>query len=232
MVSAGGVKREFGALGPSNIILLSADRNGSTAFMDKLKTSTNLNGDFEIHLGECFSQDIAKEQPPSWWKPNEYKPSEAIKFLNYSTGKNVLLKLQITWPTFDKSLYEIEAKRKIFLHRNLFDSTLSRCIALQTGRWFTFTTDEPDPPQIEIDEEFFKIRLEYRIEKYLENLDYISNWCNEWHRYENIDYEGKPQTIRNPKKTSIVKNYKHLYKIFKNYKQIGVIEKEINLKIK
>lgn len=233
-MSAGGVRNGSGHLEYGNTLVLSADRNGSTAFMQDLKTNLNLNGDFEIFLGECFSQDSKKNQPPSWWDPEGVPPSKVVDYINRGTGKSVILKLQITWPTFNNTYFNINATRRIFFHRNLFDSTLSRCIALRTGRWFTHRDETPETSinTITIPEDFFTIRLEYRIEQYIKNMQYIQNWCNEWYRYETYNYCKNLIIIPNLDKNLVVNNYQKLKSIYNTYYEINEIENMINEKIK
>lgn len=216
-----------------NIIVLSADRNGSTAYMENLKKTSKytLNGDYEVFLSECFSQDEGKNQPPHWWDPVNFPPDEVVRAINFGTGKRVVLKLQITWPTFDSTYYKINASRKIFLHRNLFDSTLSRCVALKTGHWFTDLNSEQNTGLVHIDADFFKSRLDYRIERYIQNLDYILTWCNEWIRYENYNYQNDLRIKPNIDKQLVVENYNELYDLFQSRAEIKVIEKEISKKI-
>lgn len=217
-----------------NIVVLSADRNGSTAFMEHLKTEVvhNLNGDYNVWLNECFSQDSDKNQPPHWWDPHRFPPSDVIDAINKGTGKRVILKLQITWPLFNKSYYDINAGRKIFLHRNLFDSTLSRCIALKTGYWFTFKHGHQSPTNIAIEPEFFEERFSYRLERYTENLGYILDWCNEWHRYDEFNYDPSIMLKPNPDKRTVVDNYDQLYQMYGMHPELTRIDEMINERLR
>lgn len=230
--NVGGVKKGFGDLeNYNNIILISADRNGSTAFQEML-TPRRLNGDYEVFLGECFSQDPDKQQPPSWYDPVNYGPKLLVETVNKATGKPVVLKAQITYPNFSLEILEIPAARKIFLHRNLFDSTLSRCIAQHTGHWFTNINDTVNTDQIEIPLDFFISRLEWRIERYSVYLTSVLEWCNELYCYETYNYKVNLSIKPNNDKKFIVKNYDELKNKFLSYQQISkinlLIEKQIN----
>lgn len=228
MAVAGGVVKENGPLELCNIVVVSADRNGSTAFMDELPKSGSLNGDFEIVLSECFSQDAAKNQPPNWWDPTGYPPAKVIEYLNRGTGKSVLLKIQITWPNFDLSYLEIEATRKIFFHRNLFESTLSRCMAQTTGHWHSLRGEDTQPyPETRIDLDFFESRFLYRIEQYEKFIDPVLHWCNEIYHYET--YKFAPQNIlqTNPKKQASIVNYSELKNFALQNQRALSIEKKI-----
>lgn len=229
MANVGGAKKGNGHLEYGNVVVMSADRNGSTAFMENLKGSLNLNGDYEIYLGECFSQDPEKNQPTSWWDPSAVTPRQTIDFINRGTGKRVMLKLQITWPNFDNSYFDINAERRIFFHRNLFDSTLSRCVALKTGKWFTGHDEEyNDDSTIKIPEDFFILKLEYRIEQYLKYLEQIRKWCNECYRYESYNYKDDLIIKPNLDKTRLVDNYYKLKYIYHSYPEVAEIERILN----
>lgn len=209
-----------------NIILLSADRNGSTALQHELLTK-GLNQDNILWLGECFSQDTGKVSP-IWYDPINYVPAQVIDVINKGTGKSVFLKIQITWNNFDLSYLNISASRKIFLHRNLFDSTLSRCVALLTGHWFTNPKKIVEIPIIEVPEDFFLERLNYRIDKYMTYLDKITNWTTEYYRYEQYNFEPDLPTIPNTDKKTTVKNYEKLKEIYLEKKEIDIIESKID----
>ncbi len=219
-------------MGYGNTIVLSADRNGSTAFIQNLKISRSLNGDSEVLLGECFSQDSNKNQPPGWWDPENIPPSKVVEYVNRGTGKPATIKLQLTWPTFNKTYFDIKADKRIFFHRNLFDSTLSRCVALTTGHWFTTQNEDIDISSINIPQQFFVSRLEYRIEKYLEYIEYIQNWCNEWYRYETYKYPKNLIIKPNVDKQLIVDNYQDLKSVYNRYSETVDIEKILSEKIK
>lgn len=209
----------------NNIVIISADRNGSTAFQHDV-LGRNLNNDRLLWMGECFSQDPEKNQPPSWYDPNTYKPKNVIDIVNKGTGKGVLLKIQITYPEFNNEFLNINANRKIFFHRNLFDSTLSRCVAQKTGHWFKFdNSDRYDPLDIPVD--FFISRLDYRIEQYNKHIDSVLEWAGEVYRYENYKYSRNLETKPNPDKSNTVKNYNQLYDVFTSYREIDVIEAKV-----
>jgi len=211
-----------------NIVIISADRNGSTAFQHNI-LGANFNNDDLLWMGECFSQDHEKGQPPSWYNPSVYSPRTVIDTVNMGTGKSVLLKVQITYPNFNKSFLDIRAERKIFFHRDLFQSTLSRCIAQTTGKWW-WTQEEGKQP-VNIDLEFFVSRLEWRIEQYYKHIDNVLSWANEVYRYETYNYSVDNLIKKNKDKELVVKNYKELYDIFLSRKEIAVIEEKICSKI-
>jgi hypothetical protein len=214
----------------NNTILISADRNGSTAFQETLKPR-GLNGDYEVFLGECFSQDPDKNQPPSWYDPDNYRPLQLVETVNKATGKPVVLKAQITFPNFTTEFLEIPAQRKIFLHRNLFDSTLSRCIAQLTGHWFTSVDNNVNTEQVEIPLDFFISRLEWRIDQYLMYLPAVLEWCNELYCYETYNYNTNLSIKPNTDKKFIVKNYDELESKFLSYQHISQINSLIDKKI-
>lgn len=209
----------------NNIVIISADRNGSTAFQHDV-LGRNLNNDKILWMGECFSQDPEKNQPPRWYDPVTYKPKDVINVVNHGTGKSVLLKIQITYPEFNTDFLDINATRKIFYHRNLFDSTLSRCIAQKTGHWFKFSNDD-GYDDLTIPEDFFLSRLEYRIEQYNKHIDSVLEWANEVYRYESYKYSPKLTIKRNPDKSNTVKNYNKLYNLFAKYRDIIDIESKV-----
>lgn len=225
MVTAGGARKGSGHLeNYDNIVLISADRNGSTAFQQDL-LGANLNNDHVLWLGECFSQDPQKDQPPSWYDPDRIKPKDVIDTVNIGTGKSVLLKIQITYPNFSSDFLEINATRRIFFHRNLFDSTLSRCIAQKTGHWFKF--DDETYQDLNIPVDFFIARLEYRIERYQSSLDDVLLWANEVYRYETHSYGPNLKTKPNPNKKDKVANYDELYRWYLDQPEIHEIENKI-----
>lgn len=227
MVNVGGAKKGNGLLeNYNNTIILSADRNGSSAFQYDIQPM-KINQDSFIFLSECFSQDPEKGQPPNWWDSVAYPPSQVIETINKGTGKSVSLKIQITWGNFNKSYFDIAAKRKIFLHRNLFDSTLSRCIAQKTGLWHVYKDNPPLINCTEIETDFFQARLEYRIEKYIDALPHIYNWATEFYRYENYTFRNKLQITPNPSKKDYILNYKDLFELYNSYNEIKFIETEI-----
>lgn len=209
-----------------NIVILSADRNGSTAFQNDIKPMSQ-NQDYFIFLSECFSQDENKNQPPVWWDSIMYPPAKVIETINKGTGKSVSLKIQITWPNFNCNYFDISAKRRIFLHRNLFDSTLSRCIAQQTGLWHTLIDESPTIKNVCIGLDFFKLRLEYRIEKYLNAIPYIYDWANEFYRYETYNFTKNLHIKPNPNKEKYILDYKDLFDLYKSYSEVNYIESEI-----
>lgn len=213
----------------NNIILISADRNGSTAFQEGLKIG-GPNGDTQIFLGECFSQDPVKNQPPLWHNPTVATPKDMVETVNKLTGKPVLIKIQITYPNFTKEYLEIPASQKIFLHRNLFDSTLSRCIAQQTGKWWWYQESNVDSSII-IPPEFFLSRLHWRIEQYTLHIDNVLEWTNKIYRYEDYNYSDKIALKPNKDKKQVVKNYSKLYNLFLKEKNIEIIENKICSKI-
>jgi hypothetical protein len=212
----------------NNIVIISADRNGSTAFQHNILGS-NFNNDSLLWMGECFSQDSAKGQPPSWYDP-AYTPKDVIQTVNVGTGKPVLIKVQITYPNFDKSYLDITAKRKIFFHRNLFDSTLSRCIAQITGKWWKHQESITDNV-VRIAPDFFMSRLDWRIEQYQRHLDSVLEWANEVYRYETYSYLDDNIIKPNKNKKDVVENYNELYDLFNENTDIKKIEEKICLKI-
>lgn len=226
MVNVGGVRSGSGHLEScNNIVIVSADRNGSTAFQHDL-LGANLNNDHLLWMGECFSQDPNKNQPTSWYDPVGFRPHDVISAVNAGTGKNVLIKIQITYPNFSSEFLEIAATRRIFFHRNLFDSTLSRCIAQRTGHWFRFDDESYDDLNIPLD--FFSSRLQYRIGCYQTHLDAVLAWANEIRRYELHEY-GQGLSIKpNPSKQNKVVNYDELYDHFRSYGEIDQIEHKVN----
>lgn len=229
MVSAGGAKKGYTDLeNYDNIIVMSADRNGSTAFQQSI-FKISQNQDFKhVWLGECFSNDDSKGLPMPWYD-STIAPKDVIEHFNKGTGKGVYLKIQITWPSFNDKFFEIPANRRIFLHRNLFDSTLSRCIGQLTGYWFTDSTSQQNTNTIIVPVDFFKARLEYRIDKYSEYIDKIKNWKNEFYRYETYNYSNSNTNIKkNVDKKSLVINYDQLFDIYKTYSVIDEIEKCLN----
>ena len=179
-------------------------------------------------MGECFSQDSEKGQPPQWYDPT-ITPKQVIQTVNCGTGKPVLIKVQITYPNFDNTYLDITAKRKIFFHRNLFDSTLSRCIAQRTGKWWWTEEHENEHAVIPVD--FFIPRLEWRIEHYQEHLSTVLDWSNEVYRYENFDYDDDNPIRPNKDKQLVVDNYTELKNKFLEYTAIAEIESKICSKI-
>jgi hypothetical protein len=229
-VNVGGVKKGSGHLeNYHNIVIISADRNGSTAFQHNI-LGQNLNNDKLLWMGECFSQDAEKNQPPAWYNPNKFTPKETIKTVNIGTGKPVLIKIQITYPNFNKNFLEITAERKIFFHRNLFDSTLSRCIAQKTGKWWWNEESNKDKSVL-IPEEFFLSRLEWRIDQYIHHIDAVLDWANEIYTYENYNYDQTLFLKPNKDKKEVVKNYNDLYKLYKEKNSIKEIEEKIFLEM-
>jgi hypothetical protein len=229
---AGGAKNGSGHLEHyNNTILISADRNGSTAFQETIR-HPGLNGDFEVFLGECFSQDPHKDQPPSWHDPDNYSPLQLVETVNKATGKPVVLKAQITYPNFTTEFLEIPAQRKIFLHRNLFDSTLSRCIGQKTGHWFTTNNNDQPQSAVHIMSDFFTSRLAWRLERYQLYLPAVLDWCNECYRYETHQYRSNLKIVPNVSKQSVVTNYDELLHIFNQYPGIAEIELMVDSQIK
>jgi len=212
----------------NNIVIISADRSGSTAFQHNL-LGPIFNNNTILWLGECFSQDSGKGQPPKWYNPKLYNPKQVIDIVNIGTGKSVLVKIQITYPNFSNDFLNISSKRKIFFHRNLFDSTLSRCIAQKTGKWLSLQ-EKQNVENIEISEEFFLSRLHWRIEQYMKHLDNVLEWSNEIYRYETYKYSKNLFIKKNKDKKLIVKNYDKLKKIFEKQKDIKIIENKIIFK--
>jgi len=227
--SVGGAKKGFMALeNYNNVIIISADRNGSTAFQQTIFNIKQNQDSHHVWLGECFSNDASKGLPNSWHNPN-VSPADVIEHFNKGTGKGAYLKIQITWPNFNKLFFDIPAQRKIFLHRNLFDSTLSRCVAQLTGKWFTYNDSKKSTDRIVIDKEFFLSRFEYRLDRYLKHIDQILEWKNEYYRYENYNYESVKDMRKNRDKKDVVINYDELFDIYQKYSEIEDIEKCLNL---
>jgi len=212
----------------NNIVIISADRNGSTAFQHDILGS-NFNNNDLLWMGECFNLHNDSGQPGSWYNP-AYTPKDVIQTVNIGTGKSVLIKVQITFPTFDKGYLDIPAKRKIFFHRNLFDSTLSRCIAQITGKWWKHQESITDNV-VRIAPDFFMSRLDWRIEQYQRHLDSVLEWANEVYRYETYSYRDDNIIKPNKNKKDVVENYNELYDLFKENTDIKKIEEKICLKI-
>ena len=230
MENVGGAKKGFGHLeNYNNIVIISADRNGSTAFQHNI-LGQNLNNDRILWMGECFSQDAEKNQPPAWYNPLIHSPQRVIDTVNVGTGKSVLLKIQITYPNFDNTFLDIKAKRKIFFHRNLFDSTLSRCIAQTTGKWW-WTKESNNDKSVSITEEFFLSRLDWRIEQYTAHIDAVLEWANEVYTYEKYNYNQNLFLKPNKDKKEVVENYEELYNLYKEKTIIKTIEEKICSKI-
>lgn len=230
MENVGGAKKGCGHLeNYNNIVIISADRNGSTAFQHEV-LGPNLNNDRLLWMGECFSQDPNKNQPPSWHNPDALDPKKTIETVNIGTGKPVLLKVQITYPNFNDSFLEIAAKRKIFFHRNLFDSTLSRCIAQTTGKWW-WNQESTSDSSIIIPQDFFLSRLDWRIEQYNRHIDSVLDWANEVYTYEKYNYNKDLFLKPNKDKKQVVKNYNQLYNLFLNNQLVETIENKICSKI-
>lgn len=223
MVDVGGVMKESGLLENfNNIVIISADRNGSTTFQYNIfNPGLNNNDEEYLWLGEGFHSNSNQLQK------TKYSPKEIVETLNHGLHKSVILKSQITYPNFNNSFFDISATRKIFLHRNLFDSTLSRCIAQTINRWHNIKDKDYDSLEISLD--MFKDRLEYRIEKYLMYVDHIIDWANEFYIYDNITYNKDSFIKKNPNKKQKVKNYNQLYDLFLKYNQIKEIEKKVEL---
>lgn len=223
----------------NNTVVISADRNGSTAFIESIKKD-KYNQLLEINLGECFSQDyednprypygagsLNAEPRPKFWNEQLYTPSQVINTINIGTGKKVLLKCLITWQNFNESYFDINSKRKIFLHRNIFDSSLSRCLAQKIGQWHNETNADVHT----IPEDFFISTLEFRIGRYDKFLDQILNWTNEIVFYETFEFKKNIVVRKNTDRINVVSNYKDLKKIYNQYKNtIDNIEKNINKK--
>ena len=223
MVDVGGVMKESGLLENfNNIVIISADRNGSTTFQYNIfNPGLNNNDEEYLWLGEGFHSNSNQLQK------TKYSSKEIVETLNHGLHKSVILKSQITYPNFNNSFFDISATRKIFLHRNLFDSTLSRCIAQTINRWHNIKDKDYDSLEISLD--MFKDRLEYRIEKYLMYVDDIIEWANEFYIYDNITYNKDSFIKKNPNKKQKVKNYNQLYDLFLKYNQIKEIEKKVEL---
>ena len=223
----------------NNTVIISADRNGSTAFVESIKKNKYYQTT-EINLGECFSQDYEDNPrypyPPGsqnaeprtdFWNEELYKPSEVIDAINIGTGKQVILKCLITWLNFNDHYFDIKSKRKIFLYRNMFESSLSRCLAQKNGTWQNdMSTDKHVIP-----EDFFISKLEFRIERYSEFLDQILNWTNEIVFYETFKFKKNIVVKKNTDRINVISNYNDLRKIYNRYKDtIYDIEKKINKK--
>jgi len=89
----------------NNTVVITADRNGSTAFIESIKRN-NYNSTVEINLGECFSQDYGNPSP-KFWNEQIYKPPQVIDAINIGTGKRVIVKCLITWKNFNESYFDI-----------------------------------------------------------------------------------------------------------------------------
>lgn len=209
----------------NNVVIISADRNGSTAFQHNILGSSNFNNAQLLWMGECFNQDSDKGQLPGWYDPT-YAPKDVIQTVNIGTGKSVLIKVQITFPNFNKSFLDIPAERKIFFHRNLFDSTLSRCIAQITGKWWWEQESAADSV-VNIPIDFFMSRLNWRIDQYQLHLDGVLEWANEVYRYETYTYRDNNIIRPNKNKKDIVENYDELYNLFKETSGIVRIEETV-----
>ena len=70
----------------NNTVVITADRNGSTAFIESIKRN-NYNSIVEINLGECFSQDYGNPSP-KFWNEQIYKPPQVIDAINIGTPEN------------------------------------------------------------------------------------------------------------------------------------------------
>ena len=221
----------------NNIVVITSDRCGSTAFIESIKKPSNVNQTTQINLAECFSQDyeINPRYPfgpraqnydpkPKFWNEQTYSPPQVIDAINIGTGKSVVLKCLITWANFNNSYFDIKAKRKIFLHRNMFDSTLSRCVAHKTTQWHNATSTIKH----NIPEDFFISKLEWRIRKYNEYLHQILDWSNETVLYEEYQFGENGTVKKNPDKMDIVINYDNLKEIYDSYSMIiNSIEEQI-----
>jgi hypothetical protein len=218
----GGVMKGNGLLENfDNIVIISADRNGSTAFQYNIfSPSLNNNDENYIWIGEGFHSNSENI------KSKKCTPKEVIYSINQGTHKSVVLKSQITYPDFNRGFFDIEASRKIFLHRNLFDSTLSRCIAQTINRWHNL--NDEDYAELEIPIKMFKDRLEYRIEKYSLYIDDILKWSEEFYKYEELKFKENLFIKTNPDKKQKVKNYFELYDLFLKYDEVNTIEDKIN----
>lgn len=223
----------------NNTVVIAADRNGSTAFIESIKRN-NYNHTTEINLGECFSQDYENnprypyrpgshnaDPRPHFWNEQIYKPSQVIDAINIGTGKRVILKCLITWQNFNNSYFDIKAKRKIFLYRNMFASSLSKCLAQKIGTWHNdMSTDVHIIP-----EDFFISGLEWRIKRYNKFLDQILDWTNEIVLYDEYHFKEDISIKKNPDRKKIVSNYDDLKEIYNNKyaNTVNDIEKEILL---
>ena len=222
----------------NNTVVISADRNGSTAFIESIKRY-NYNLTTEINLGECFSQDYEDnprypykpgsqnaEPRPEFWNEQIYSPPQVIDAINIGTGKRVILKCLITWQNFNESYFDIKSKRKIFLYRNMFDSTLSRCLAHKIGIWQNdMSTDTHIIP-----EDFFISKLECRIQSYNKFLNQVLDWTNEIILYEEYEFKKDISLKKHPDRIKIVSNYNDLKEIYREYSySIDAIENDILL---
>ena len=64
----------------NNIVIISADRNGSTAFQHNILGS-NFNNNDLLWMGECFNLNNDSGQPGSWYNP-AYTPKDVIQTVN------------------------------------------------------------------------------------------------------------------------------------------------------
>ena len=71
-----------------NIVIISADRCGSTALQQHI-LGNNLNNDSMVWLGECFNTKMSQNVP---YNPEKYPPKSVINSINQGTGKNVIVK--------------------------------------------------------------------------------------------------------------------------------------------
>jgi len=223
----------------NNTVVITADRNGSTAFIESIKKNKLNLSTVEINLGECFSQDYEEnprypyrqgsqnaEGRAEFWNEQIYSPAQVIDAINIGTGKRVILKCLITWQNFNNSYFDIKAKRKIFLYRNMFDSTLSRCLAQKNGYWH----NDESTDMHTIPEDFFIEKLEWRINRYNIFLDQILDWTNEIILYEKYNFKKDIIVRKNYDRKTIVKNYDNLKEIYRSYANaIDNIEKEIKM---
>ena len=222
----------------NNTVVITADRNGSTAFIESIKKN-NFNLTSEINLGECFSQDYEDnprypyrpgaqnaEPRPKFWNEQMYSPPQVIDAINIGTGKRVILKSLITWQNFNESYFDIKAKRKIFLYRNMFDSTLSRCLAQKNGIW----QNDASTDMHTIPEDYFIEKLEWRIQSYNKFIDQIIYWTNEIILYEKYKFKKDIRIRKNTDRKYIINNYDNLKKIYNRYSNIiDTIEKKIKM---
>lgn len=208
----------------NNTVVITADRNGSTAFIESIKRN-NYNSIVEINLGECFSQDYGNPSP-KFWNEQIYKPPQVIDAINIGTGKRVIVKCLITWKNFNESYFDIKSKRKIFLYRNMFDSSLSNCLGQKIGTWHNDMSTDTHT----ISKEFFITVLEYRIKKYNKFLDKILDWTNEIVLYEEYNFKRNIPLRKHPDRKKIVSNYDDLKEIYNEYAHtINTIENDILL---
>lgn len=209
-----------------NIVIISADRCGSTALQQHI-LGNNLNNDSMVWLGECFNTKMSQNVP---YNPEKYPPKSVINSINQGTGKNVIVKILLTYSNYDNRFLEIKSDQNIFFHRNLFDSSLSRAIAQQTGTWFRFQhTPETTVEKIEIPVEVFEEKLEWRLSCYGNHIDDIIKWHNIFYRYENFNFNKKVNIRKNPDKEKQIINYAELKEAYKNYKVfIDQIEEKIS----